>query len=96
MSWINLIAKGSNTFLLVEYWSPYEQVLGTLVNRSNHKGVKVLLASLYLTRPEAKVAFSLNLSQLVKPTNVWHEEGRQPSLPITPHSRIHISGESPW
>ena len=73
MSRIIFLAKSSNIIILglVEYWSPYEQVLGalSLVNGGNHKGVKMRLASLHLTRHEAEVALALKLSQLIKPTN---------------------------
>ena len=96
MSRMIFLAKGSNAFLLEEYWSPHKQVLAAIVNGSNHKGVKVLLASPYLTRLEGKVAFILKFSQLVKPANLWHEECRHPLSPITPDSRIHVPGESPW
>ena len=93
---VTLLAKGSNAFLFVKHRSPYEQVLGALVYGSDHKGIKVFLASHHLTWHEGEVTLTLKLSQLIKSTNHRHKEGRQPSLPSTPHSRVHSSGKSPW
>ena len=86
MSWNSFLAKSSNLFLLVETRSPYEQVLGALGYGCNHKGVKVFLASHHLTGHEGEVTLTLKLSQIVRSTNLWREEGRQPLLPITLHS----------
>jgi hypothetical protein len=96
VSRVTLLAKGSNVFLLVKHRSPQKQVLGTLVYGGNNKGIEVLLTSHHLTWHKGEVTLTLKLSQLIQSTNIWHHEGRQPSLPSTPHSRIHISSESPW
>ena len=95
VSRVTFLAKGSNVFSLVKHRSPYEQVLGALVYGCDHKGVKVFLASHHFIWHEGEVTLTLKLSQLIKSTNHRHKEGRQPSLPSTPHSRVHISGESP-
>ena len=96
VSRVTLLAKGSNVFLLVKHRSPQKQVLGTLVYGGNNKGIEVLLTSHHLTWHKGEVTLTLKLSQLIKSTNHRHKEGRQPSLPSTPHSRIHIPSESPW
>ena len=96
VSRVILLAKGSNAFLFVEDRSPYEQVSGSLVFGSDHKSIKVFFASHRLTQHKGEVTLTLKLSQLIKSTNHWHKEGRQPSLPSTPHSRAHIPSKSPW
>ena len=60
---VTLLAEGSNVFLLVERRSPYEQVLETLVYGSDHKGIKVFLASHHLTWHEGKVTLTLSGAQ---------------------------------
>ena len=73
----------------------YEQVLGALVYGGDHKRIKVLRVSHHLIWHKGEVTLTLKFSQLIKFSNHQHKEGRQASLPSTPHSRAHISGKSP-